>query len=89
MRKNIDSKEKRRYQKRKSVYLLVLKKKKIKADQSRTQLPVQETQIPSLGWEDPLEEGMATHSSILTWRVLWTEEPDELQFIGLQRVRHD
>ena len=42
-----------------------------------------------LGWEDPLEEGMATHSSILAWRIPWTEEPDMLQSIGLQRVRHD
>ena len=36
---------------------------------------MQETQVPSLGWEDPLEKGMATHSSILAWRVPWTEEP--------------
>ena len=39
--------------------------------------------------EDPLQEGMATHSSILAWRILWTEEPGRLQFIGLQRVRHN
>ena len=50
---------------------------------------VQENQVQSLGWEDPLEEGMATHSSILAWRILWTEEPGELQSMGLQRVRHD
>ena len=43
----------------------------------------------SLGWEDPLEEGMATHSSILAWRMQWTEEPGGLQSIGSQRVRHD
>ena len=43
----------------------------------------------SLGWEDPLEEGMATHSSILAWRVPWTEEPGWLQPMGSQRVRHD
>ena len=48
-----------------------------------------ETQVQSLGWEDPLEEGMATHSSILAWRILWAEEPDRLQSVGLQRVRHD
>ena len=42
----------------------------------------------SLDWEDPLEEGMATHSSILTWRILWTEEPGGLQSIALQRVKH-
>ena len=43
----------------------------------------------SLGGEDPLEEGMATHSSILAWRIPWTEEPDGLESIGSQRVRHD
>ena len=42
-----------------------------------------------LGWEDPLEEGMATHSSILAWRIPWTEEPGGLQSIGLQRVGRD
>ena len=50
---------------------------------------MQETYIQSLGWEDPLEEGMATHSSILAWRIPWTEEPGGLQSMGLQRVRHD
>ena len=43
----------------------------------------------SLGWEDPPEEGMATHSSILAWRILWTEEPGRLQSIGLQRIGHN
>ena len=43
----------------------------------------------SLGWEDPLEEGMATHSSILAWRILQTEEPGGLQSVGSQRVGHD
>ena len=47
---------------------------------------VQETWVQSLGWEDPLEEGMATHSSILAWRIPWTEEPGRLQSMGLQRV---
>ena len=42
----------------------------------------QETQVPSLGWEDPLEKGMATHSSILAWRIPWTEEPGRLQSVG-------
>ena len=41
-----------------------------------------ETRVQSLGWEDPLEEGMATHSSILAWRILWTEEPGGLQSVG-------
>ena len=50
---------------------------------------MQEMQVQSLGWEDPLEKGMATHSSILAWRIPWTEEPDRLQSIGLQRVGHD
>ena len=45
--------------------------------------------VQSLDWEDPLEEGMATHSSVLAWKTLWTEEPGGLHFIGLQRVRHD
>ena len=52
-------------------------------------LAMQETGIQSLGWEDPLEEGMATHSSILAWRIPWTEEPGGLQSIGSQGVRHD
>ena len=46
-------------------------------------------QVQSLGWEDPLEEGMATHSRILAWRIPWTEEPGGLQSMGSQRVRHD
>ena len=46
------------------------------------------TQVPSLSQEDPLEEGMITHSSILAWRIPWIEEPDGLQSMGLQRVRH-
>ena len=50
---------------------------------------VQETQVQSLGWEDPLEEGMATHSSILAWRIPWTEEPGGLQSIGSHRVGRD
>ena len=41
------------------------------------------------GWEDPLEKGMATHSSILAWRIPWAEEPGRLQSMGSQRVRHD
>ena len=50
---------------------------------------LQEMQIQSLGWEDPLAEVMATHSRILVWRIPWTEEPGGLQSIGSQRVRHD
>ena len=48
---------------------------------------MQETQVRSLGWEDPLEEGTATHSSILAWRILWTEEPGGPQSTGLQKSR--
>ena len=48
-----------------------------------------ETWVQSLGWEDLLEKGMATHSSILAWRIPWTEEPSGLQSMGLQRVGHD
>ena len=48
-----------------------------------------DTWIGSLDWEDPLKKGMATHSSILAWRIPWTEEPGGLQFMGLQRVRQD
>ena len=50
---------------------------------------IQETWVQFLDWEDPLEEGMATHSSILAWRIPWTEEFGRLQAIGSQRVRHD
>ena len=52
-------------------------------------LVVQETQGRSLGWEDPLEEGMEAHSSIIAWRISWTEEPGGLQSIGLQRGGHN
>ena len=45
--------------------------------------------VRPLGWEDPLEEGMATHSSILAWKIPWTEEPGRLQSMELQRVGHN
>ena len=54
--------------------------------------PMQETQemqVQSLGWFDPLEKEMATHSSVLAWRIPWTEEPGSVQSMGSQRVRHD
>ena len=50
---------------------------------------MQETLVESLGWEDPLEEGIATHSNIIARRIPWAEEPSGLQSMGLQRVRHD
>ena len=52
-------------------------------------LAMQETWVQSLGQEDPLEKGMTTHSSILAWRISWTEEPDGLQSTGSQRVGHN
>ena len=52
-------------------------------------LTMQEIRVRSLGREDPLEKEMATHSSTLAWRIPWTEEPDGLQSIGMQRVGHD
>ena len=48
-----------------------------------------ETQVRFLGWEDPLEKEMATHSRTLAWKIPWTEEPGSLQSMGSQRVRHD
>ena len=50
---------------------------------------MQETLVQSMGWEDLLEEGMATHFSILDWRIPWTEEPGGLESIGSQRVGHN
>ena len=50
---------------------------------------MQETWVQFLGQEDPLEEGMATHSSTLAWKTLWTEEPSRLQSMGSQKVRHN
>ena len=50
---------------------------------------MQEMWVQFLGWEDPLEEVMAAHPSILAWRIPWTEEPGGLQSMGLQTVRHD
>ena len=50
---------------------------------------MQETLGPSLGKEDPIEEEMATHPSVLAWKIPWTEEPGGLQSMGLQRVGHD
>ena len=58
--------------------------------QTEKNLPtMQETWVRSLDWKDVLEKGMATHSGILAWRTLWTEEPGGLQFMKSQRVGHD
>ena len=59
------------------------------AQKVKNLLAMQETWVQSLGWEDPLEKGMATHSSILPWEIPWTEERGGLQFTGLQIVGHD
>ena len=50
---------------------------------------MRETLVRSLGWEDPLEKGMATHSSILAWRIPWTEKPGRLQSMGSYRIEND
>ena len=50
---------------------------------------MRETQVPALGWEDPLEKEMAIHSSTIAWKIPWTEEPGRLQSMGSQRVGHD
>ena len=55
----------------------------------KNSLAMHEMWVRSLGLEDPLEEEMTTHSSILAWRIPWTEEPSRLQSMGSQRVRHD
>ena len=55
----------------------------------RLKPPMRETQVQSLGREDPLEKEMAIHSSILAWRIPWTEKPSRLQSMGSQRVGHD
>ena len=55
----------------------------------KNQPVMQDTWVQSLGWEDPLEKGMATHSSILAWRIPWTEEPARLKYMGSQRVGHN
>ena len=52
-------------------------------------LAVQETGVPFPGWKDPLEKAMAAHSSVLAWRILWTEDPGRLQSMGSQRVRQE
>ena len=59
---------------------------------TKPHMPVQETQkmqVSSLGWEDPLEQEMATHPSFVAWRIPWTEKPGGLQSMGLQRVQLD
>ena len=59
------------------------------AQRVKSLFAMQETWIQSLGWEDPLEKEMATHSSTLAWKIPWTEKPGRLQSMGSQRVGHD
>ena len=74
----------------KSVLLLLYSQRASLVAQMVKNLPaMQETQVPSLGLEDLLEKRMATNSSILAWRIPWTEEPGGLQSMGSQRVQHD
>ena len=58
------------------------------AQKVKNLLVMQETQVQSLDWDDPLEKVMASHSSILAWRIPWTEEPGGLQLVGSRRVGH-
>ena len=75
-----------------SIYMFICKlhinfKVSLLAQMVKNLPAMQETWVQSLGQEDPLEKGMATHSSILAWRILWTEEPGVLQSMGSQRVK--
>ena len=69
------------------MYMLVLAS--LEAQMVKNLPAMQEMWVRSLGWEDPLEKGMATHSSIPAWGIPWTEEPGGLQSMGSQRVGHD
>ena len=76
--------------KSRTLYFLAMDIRASRGAWTITNLPtVQETWVQFLGWEDPLEKGTATYSSILAWRIPWTEEPGGLQSMGLQRVRYD
>ena len=70
-------------------YLVLSMRPTLVAQRLKHLPPMQETRVRSLGQEDPLEREMATHSSILAWRIPWTEEPGGLQSTGSQRVGHD
>ena len=69
--------------------LLVLRRASLVAQTVMRLSAMQETWVRSLGWEDPLEKEMASHSSILAWKIPWTAEPGRLLSMGLQRVGHD
>ena len=70
-------------------FLLMLKKTSLVAQTVKHLPTMQENRVQSLGWEDLLEKEMGTLSSILAWKIPWTEEPGRLQSMGLQRVGHD
>ena len=73
-----------------SFYWTIVASRAFLVAQTVKNLPaVQETQVQSLGWEDPLEKGLATHSSILSWRIPWAVEPGRLQSTGPQSVAYD
>ena len=71
------------------VALFALEKSSLVAQTVKRLSAMQEIQVRSLGWEDPLEKEMATHSSTLAWKIPWMEEPGRLQSMGSQRVRHN
>ena len=73
----------------KLVFLRVAIQASLVAHKVKNLPATQKTQVQSLGREDPLKKGMATHTSILAWRISWTEEPGRLQFMHLQRVGHN
>ena len=70
-------------------FLQLLNKASLVAKTVKNLPAMQETQVQSLSWKDPLEKGIAIHSSILGWRILWTEDPGGLQSMGSQRVQHN
>ena len=79
----------RKLVKRLLVCSIILNRASLVAQRLKRWPPMRETRVRSLGREDPLEKEMATHSSILAWRIPWTEEPGGLQSTGSQRVGHD
>ena len=72
-----------------NLFPLMLFRDSLVAQTVKNSPAMQETRIRSLGWEDPLEKGMATHSSVLAWRIPWTKESGGLQSMGSQRVGHN
>ena len=70
-------------------FIMLLRMASLVAQMVKNLPEMQETQVQSLGQEDPLEKGTAAHSSVFAWRIPWTEEPARLQSMGSQRVEHD